>query len=413
MSIKIENVDVYGFEASIRGMRSPMNSWDKSDSYPLLLQLIDERDFEENKASGLIPKAAVYHNDAPTEGCDFIIGEADINLMKSLSKAGSDHAKFLRMINVTMDITAPLYWWSEYDTYKVGTVANSCSKMHKLLAKPFEMSDFSFDKLPGYKRDVNYFTPEVDEDKEVWKPTIEDPYYEVSDYGRVRHDGRILSGSVHQDGYVFVNIRGKQYAKHRIVAEVFVPNPEGKPFVNHIDGNKQNCLANNLEWCSQSENAKHARENDLQPKGLSTYKGKFTGEQRTEIKLLWDSGEFTRRELAARFGVSHTCINDIINDKYKYVEKINVFEMVARPIVDTVNELRDAWFTEDDAGKKKEIWYSILQLLPESYNQKRTVQLNYQVLKSMYHSRKNHKLDEWQVFCEQMKTLPYFSEICL
>lgn len=390
--IKIENVDVYGFESAIRGMRNPMNSWDKSDSV-----------FEPN-CSCL---------DQECCGCQLDIGENDLKLMKTLSKAGNDHGKFLRMINVTCDITAPLYWWSEYDTYKVGTVANSCSKMHKLLYKPFEMNDFSFDKLPGYKREVRQFTPEVDEDKEIWKTTIEDDYYEVSNYGRVRHDGRVLSGSIHKDGYVYVNIRGKQYPKHRVVAEVFVPNPENKPFVNHIDGNKQNCTDSNLEWCTQSENAKHARDFGLQPKGLSTYKGKFTLEQREEIKQLWDSGKYTRRELAKMYGVSHTCINDIINDKYKYVDKVNVFEVVARPIVDTLNELRDAWFLEEDQDKKKEIWYSILQLLPESYNQKRTVQLNYQVLKSMYFARRNHKLDEWHTLCEWMESLPYFKEICL
>ena len=285
--------------------------------------------------------------------------------------------------------------------------------MHKLLAKPFEMSDFSFDKLPGYKREVKQFTPEVDEDKEVWKKTFEDEYYEVSNYGRVRHDGRVLSGSIHTDGYVFVNIRGKQYPKHRIVAEVFVPNPDAKPFVNHIDGNKQNCMSDNLEWCTQSENAKHAHVNDLQPKGLSTYTGKFTSEQRNEIKMLWDNGVFTRRELAKKYGVSHTCISDIINDKYKYVEKVNVFETVARPIVDILNELRDSWLTEEDQNKKKEICYSIIQILPSSYNQKRTVQLNYQVLKSMYFARKDHKLDEWHILCDWMLTLPYFKEVCV
>jgi predicted DNA-binding protein YlxM (UPF0122 family) len=368
-------------------MRNPMNSWDKSDS-----------EFFNNYDEGIK---------------DFILGQNDLKLMKSLSKAGNDHAKFLRMINVTVDITAPLYWWSEYDTYKVGTVANSCSKMHTLLHKPFEMNNFSFDQLFGYKREVKYFTPEVDEDKEVWKPTIEDKYYEVSNYGRVRHDGRVLSGSVHKDGYIYVNIRGKQYPKHKVVAEVFVLNPSNKPFVNHIDGNKQNCVDTNLEWCTQSENSKHAHDTNLQPKGLSTYKGKFTTEQREEIKVLWDSGKYSRREIARQYGVSHTCINDIINDKYKYVDKINVFEVVARPIVDTLNELRDAWFIEEDPDKKKSIWYSIIQLLPESYNQKRTVQLNYQVLKSMYFARKNHKLDEWVDFCKWIETLVYFYDICL
>ena len=107
------------------------------------------------------------------------------------------------------------------------------------------------------------------------------------------------------------------------------------------------------------------------------------------------------------YGVSHTCINDIISDKYKYAEKTNVFEEVARPIVDTLNELRDSYLNCDDADSKRMIWYSILQLLPESYNQKATLMLNYEVLANIYHSRKNHKLDEWVEFCKWIETLPY------
>lgn len=224
--IKIENVDVFGWEASIRGLRSPLNSWDKSDSG--YVTEYDEGGFD----------AEFYK-----------IGNNDLDLMKKLIAAGSDHSKFMRMINVTCDITAPLYWWSEYDTYKVGTVRNSCSKMHKLLSKPFEMSDFSFDKLPGYKNEV----------------------------------------------------------KH--------------------------------------------------------------------------------------------------NDKYKYAEKTNVYEEVARPLVDILNEMRDSYLNCDDEEQKKIIWYSILQLLPESYNQRATVQINYAVLRNMYHSRKQHKLDEWRMFCKWIEQL--------
>lgn len=224
--IKIENVEIFGWQASIRGLRSPLNSWDKSDSG--YVTEYDEGGFD----------AEFYK-----------IGNNDLDLMKKLIAAGSDHSKFMRMINVTCDITAPLYWWSEYDTYKVGTVRNSCSKMHKLLSKPFEMSDFSFDKLPGYKNEV----------------------------------------------------------KH--------------------------------------------------------------------------------------------------NDKYKYAEKTNVYEEVARPLVDILNEMRDSYLNCDDEEQKKIIWYSILQLLPESYNQRATVQINYAVLRNMYHSRKQHKLDEWRMFCKWIEQL--------
>ena len=391
--IRISETEVFGLEASIRGMRNPMNSWDKSDSG---LTVTNPGDVE----FGYEPNY------------EYIVGENDLKLMKSLSKAGNDHGKFLRMINVTCDITAPLYWWSEYDTYKVGTVANSCSKMHKLLAKPFEMTDFSFDKLPGYKNEVKQFRPAVDESTERWREVDYSTDYYVSDQGRVRHGGRIISGSLHSDGYVFVTIHGTQRAVHHLVATAFCKATPGNNEVNHIDGNKQNNFASNLEWVTRNQNQQHAVENGLQPKGLSTYKGKFTAEQRDEIKSLWDSG-ISRREIARRFCVSHTCINDICNDKYKYAEKTNIYEEVSRPIVDTLNELRDAWFNCNDESAKKTIWYSIIQLLPSSYNQKRTIQLNYQVLKTMYHARKNHKLDEWREFCKWCESLPYFREVVI
>ena len=193
--IKIENIDVYGFEAAIRGARNPMNSWDRMDS--------------------------CYNNG------EFEIGENDYKLLKNLTIAGPEHRKWNRMVTVTMDITAPLYFLKEWDTYKVGTVANSCSTMHKIQAKKFEMSDFSVEHLRSL---------------------------------RVMHE-----------------------------------------------------------------------------------------------------------------------------------------------VIDELNFYRDK-FNKD---KKKEDWWEMIQLLPSSYNQKRTVHLNYEVLGTIYHQRRHHKLDEWHVFCDTIKTLPY------
>lgn len=390
--IKIENVEVYGWEAAIRGARNPMNSWVKSDSY---------KTYIENEQTG---QRADF---------EFFVGDADLELMQKLAKAGTDHRKFMRMITVYVDVTAPLYWWAEYDTYKVGTVRNSCSKMHKLLSRPFEMSDFSFDKLVGYRNEVKQFRPPIDEDmiaNEVWVDI--DKEYSVSNFGRVKHKFtdhyRLISGSIHSDGYVFVTLHGEQFALHRLIAKTFHRDSyHNNLVVNHIDGNKQNNFASNLEWVTQQENVQHSHDNGFQPKGISTYTGKFTAEQREEIKRLWDSGEKSKREIARMYGISHTCINDIISDKYKYAEKTNVFEEVARPIVDTLNELRDSYLNCDDTDSKRMIWYSILQLLPESYNQRSTLMLNYEVLANMYHARKNHKLDEWVDFCEWIESLPY------
>lgn len=238
--IKIENTDVYGWEAAIRGMRNPMNSWDKSDSGWGIVDQID---------TGV----------EPINVPGYVIGENDLKLMKSLAKAGSDHGKFLRMINVTVDLVAPLYWWKEFDTYKVGTVANSCSTMHKIQAKEFTLDDFSCEHL-------------FDSDKEQ---ILEEDWVDVSEDG-------------------------------------------------------------------------------------------FMDEQ-------WDSIEFVKM----------------------IVRALNVYR---KRFLET---------------KDKRYWWQMIQLLPSSYNQRRTVQLNYEVLRNMYHARKNHKLDEWHDFCAWCETLPYFKEICI
>ena len=396
--IKFEHTEVMGWEHAIRGMRNPLNSWNKSDS----------------KSCKELYCHECPLNDVGCLGVDFVIGNNDFALMKNLASAGTSHSKYRRMITVYVDITAPLYWWSEYDTYKVGTVANSCSKMHRLLQNPFEMSHFSFDKLIGYKYEPKQFRPPVDEDLEKWQPITEAKGgYFVSNYGRIKHNDKILSCSVHSDGYIYSTFRHNetgdliQRPVHRLVGEAFIKKIPNKKYINHIDGNKMNNSVSNLEWCTQSENVKHAIQNNLAPKQVNTYKGKFTVEERNKIKELWDLGTYSKRQLAQLYGVSHTCISDIINDKYKYAVKENVFENVARPLVDTLNELRDAYLNCDNQNEQKKIWYSIIQLLPTSYNQKRTVMLNYEVLANMYATRKDHKLTEWVDFCKWIKTLPY------
>ena len=123
--IKVEKIDVWGFEHAIRGMRNPMSSWDKSDS-----------------------EWRIYTPEYPhLSEAKYEIGKNDLDLMKRLYKAGTEHRKYLRQIFVSVDITAPLYWWKEFDTYKIGTVANSCSTMHKIAAKEFELDDFSHEHL--------------------------------------------------------------------------------------------------------------------------------------------------------------------------------------------------------------------------------------------------------------------------
>lgn len=213
--LKIENTEVVGWEAAIRGMRNPMNSWEKSDSL-----------YVAPRANNLLP--TVYN-----------VGPEDLGLMKKLRKAGTDHRKYMRMITVYADITAPLYWWKQADTYKVGTVANSCSTMHKIAAKEFTVDDFSCEHL----------------------------------------------------------------------------------------------------------------------------------EPRASLTL--------------------------------------------KKVIDDLNYYRECYISlakQNVSGsdtRAKDIWWQMIQLLPSSYNQKRTIMLNYEVLANIYKSRKNHKLDEWHTFCDWIKSLPY------
>ena len=226
--IKLEKTDVFGFESAIRGMRNPLNSWSMSDSEFSIENCVREGRFKQSVE----------------------LGVNDLKLMRCLSKAGDDHGKFLRFINVTVDITAPLYWWKEFDTYKVGTIANSCSTMHKIHDKMFEFDDFSYEHL-------------------------------------------------------------------------LVDTGEVNPYIKGVD--------------------------PITPRG-----------------------------------VLYIIIEELNWYRNKYLET-----------------------------KDKKYWWQMIQLLPSSYNQKRTVQLNYQVLKSMYFARKSHKLDEWHEFCDWCETLPYFKEICI
>ena len=212
--INIELLEMSGIGSAINGMRNPMNSWSKGDSYYIL-----------------------------PDDTEFHIGPNDHDLMMKLRNAGTDHRKFMRMIVVYANITAPLYWWKEFDTYKVGTVANSCSTMHKIADKEFTLDDFSCEHL----------------------------YQETYDLFRLT--------------------------------------------VDHLN----------------------------------------------KVREIYLNGGVLR-----------------------------------------VGEA-PAWF----GPKDKEIWWQMIQLLPSSYNQKRTIMLNYEVLANMYESRKNHKLDEWRDFCKWVETLPH------
>lgn len=373
---------------AIEGARNPMNSWHLMDSGVKAWEIEDG--YEEEY---------------------FALGENDRKLMMNLAKAGTEHSKYRRMIPVWVTINAPLYWWKEADSYTIGKVQNSCSTMHRLTHKPFELSDFSFEHLIGnnYKEFTDVEMGDEEYSREDWFPISEHPRYLVSNFGRVLNakTQRMLKQCVNSAGYKKVVLNGKNKYVHRLVAEACIQNPDNLPEVNHKDGNKWNNTAENLEWVSKSDNAKHAFDLGLRSvDGYTRYRvsqscRRFSVSEVEEIKRMYDEG-MTKKEIADVIGCTSSVICNLLNDKtYREIE-MTPFD-VARITIDHLNELRDLYL----ATKDKRWWWQMIQLLPTSYNQKRTVMLNYEVLAKMYRERKAHKLDEWRVLCDWIKTLPY------
>ena len=376
--MEIKTLEIAGFEPAIHAMRNPMDSWHMSDSQYMY------KDIENRK---------------------FHIGDADRDLSMRLQKAGPEHCKHLRMVMAYADITAPLYWWKQFDCYRAGVEKVSCSTMHTLLKRPFEMSDFCFDAMPGYKAEPKQFVPDIDESIEEWKEYCG---YKVSSEGRIIGiNGNEIKGVLHKDGYRFIWFCGKIVPMHRVIAECFCEGYKPNLVVDHKDGNKQNNKAKNLEWVTQRENIIRARENNLQPTSTKTYSGKLTEEERNQVKELYDSGEYSQRELGKMFGVSKSVIAGVVNNKYSYSGgRPNLYQLIAKPLVNNLNRYRDEYFETDDSEEKQLIWNTIVKMLPESFLQKRTVMMSYAALRNIYRQREGHKLKEWHQFREWVESLP-------
>lgn len=417
--IKFENTEVFGWKAAIRGLRNPLSSWDKSDSHDCAELACKQCPFESTEKCG------------GETGAYYVIGDNDLDLMKRLRNAGTDHRKYLRMITVYVDITAPRMWFTEFDTYKVGTVVNSCSTMHTIHKKPFELSDFSLDEIMILnKKPEQVFVP-FDVENEEWKEISSIPNVLVSNTGRVKtkayeyqlNDGRVFHYkekeiSVHEDnGYMTCTIRmyGERYTckLHRLMAEAFIPKVEGKPHINHKDGNKLNNNLYNLEWVSQSENSQHAQDNGLvfwteEARNAVGESSRLLNdiEILNIIKLKMEGKTLT--EIENEVGVSASIISRVCTGKYFSKRKTPLDIM--KETIDELNELRELYLKT----KNKIYWRMMIEMLPQSYNQKRTVMLNYEVLNNMHKSRKNHKLDEWSTgFVNWINTLPYAKELII
>lgn len=424
--MKFENIRVYNFENALRGMRNPLASWKKIDSEFGVRPRVE------------VPEGAVITHEYENGLCEYAkIGPNDMGLAKRLIAGGSEHRKFLRQIFVTVDITAPLLWWKEADTYKVGTVANSTSTMHCGLKQPFSLDQFELSPIEEYSN--NFF--DVDSDIAPEDIITKDiagfenytitntgeiylkPYELIDSKGIKRHyNGHIVKQAVNSSNYKKVTLRkdGVSYNKyvHRLLAENFIPNPNNLPDVNHKDGNKWNNNLSNLEWVTEQENTKHAHANGLAH--ISHYNRFRVGQTARRFdyievqEILQKVAEgYTQKEVADMFHCYDSTINNIVNGKlYNAVEPTTAD--LLQLIIDDLNDLRDQWLIETDPTKKQLIWKAIISLLPESWLQTRTVTMNYENLLSMYHQRRNHKLTEWSIdFINFIKSLPYASDFLI
>ena len=418
--IKVENIEVWGFEHAIRGMRNPMNSWDKSDSR--YANKLDSQTIQDMK-----------------EGM-FILGENDLDLMRRLYKAGPEHRKYLRQIFVSMDITAPLYWISELDTYKVGTARNSCSFMHKGVSKPFEITDFSIHNEKVYK----ILTPIERKRYELKYPYETDEYKTyVGMNGReykIFRNGRIVAGHFEYTdtmgrhrvfeekeckptetscGYYQLNIGGRggeKWMLHRLIASVWLENSDNLNTVNHIDGDKGNNSVENLEWCDLSENIKKGFEAGLYENVKSDrtnyikWKNKsclVKPVDRLQMQFDFQQKRKNMRELADQYGITIQQVNNIIWCGRKGHDELFTLCHVWESVINELNRLREEYLETKD----NDTFQMIRCLLPCGYNQRFTITMSYENVVNIINQRSGHKLDEWNLFVEELKRLPYIKEI--
>ena len=408
--MKFENTSVYNIYNAILGARNPMNSWDKSDSVF-------------NGFNGKIENT--------------VIGKNDLELMQRLIKAGSEHRKFLRQIFVSVDITAPAYFMTEIDTYKIGTTRNSSSFQHKGTSKRFEIDDFEVDdKIKEVLRikhkqfsDLFYqyeteeykiYTTENGRQYKVYKNgrVFTLPFSYTDTMGRIREfsEKECVPGKT-KDGYFELNLGGRNSEKwllHRLVAYVWLDNPNNFKTVDHKDGNKANNCVENLEWVTLEENIKREWDNfegfDLQ-RNYKSWKisSKLNPTDRLKIKDLYSKG-FSQKQLSEMFNIGQAQVSVIVRDANSTSENRELFEhcWYWEQVLDALNSLRDKYLETKDY----KYFRLIRQLLPQSYLYCSTITMNYENIMNIYHQRKHHKLTEWsKSFCDWVKNLPYAEEL--
>lgn len=410
--IQVTHINTYNFDNAVRGMRNPLQSWEKSDS-------------------------KYFYADGMKR---FAIGDNDIELMHRLYKAGTEHRKFLRQIFISMDITAPVYWWAELDTYKVGVTRNSCSFMHRGIKKPFEINDFSthsdevYHILNPISRTLHSLKYPYECDRYKQYVCANGRKYKVYANGKIiaesfdyvdtknRHrvfEEREVLPTQTNTGYYVVRLGGRNgeaWLLHRLIATVWIPNPDNLYTVNHIDGDKGNNSVDNLEWCSLHDNIKKGFRDGLFENGKSLHtkylrwkRGHILVDPFTKSQILRDYSleGLKATQISQKYDITIKQANNIIHIPHSEYQDLFMQCYYWETVINALNDLRERYLdTEDDT-----LFQQIRCLLPSGYNQLSTVTMNYENAITMINQRENHKLQEWKTFTDILKKLPYMPEI--
>lgn len=403
--IKLERTSVMNFDNALHGMRNPLNSWGKNDS----------------------------HTD---ENGVFIVGPNDMKLAKSLINGGSDDRKFLRMIHVCTDITAPAYWAAELDTYKIATTRNSCSLQHKGASRPYTIRDFSvrdeiYEILDPVKTQMEHpiVYPECGENDYLIYNCGE-RQYKVFRNGkvvacayscpheedtRIRHfQERVLHPSRSPFGYLYLNLGGKRFHErwqlHRLVATVWLGDHPGME-VNHKDGNKGNNAAENLEWVTHQDNDRHKHETGLSGRTLHTdyiaWRNAMKIDPNIRNFVLEDHADgVSYKDIMSTYNISQPRVSEILRHAFCENDWLFTSAFQWENTIREINDLRELYLDTQDYT----YFEDMRRKIPMSYNYTFTWDANYENLLNIYHARKNHRLPEWHTFCDWILTLPYTRE---
>ena len=428
MKINIKTIEIAGLASALQALRLPYKKECRSEITNDFYGLVDDPEIKSWRfeSSG-------------------IINEKDLQLMSTLVKRGDEHCKALRALVVYAEIDAPLSFWAEADTYRIGTERlSSESTMHTIGNGGVNIYDFNVpdilyeilgDDIPKEK----VITPlRIDTPKEL-KSVIKSYFgreYEIWNNGEIyalpfdtdeilpngatrkRHfdKQKIKTGNTrNQQGYYQVRLggrKGKTMVLHRILADAFVENPKNYNIVNHKDGDKGNCSISNLEWCTSSYNNKHAFENGLREVTIKDryyrYKAslKWTNDDIEQWRKLKDSGK-TSKEIARIYETSEHTISQYLKGKrYNHLSEYSEWFELAKKYEDTINLINDYSALYKETGDFKYV-LRIKEILPTSFKQKRIQMFSYPTLRRIYKQRHNHRLPMWHDFCAWVESLPF------